>query len=54
MCDLPRKELLDEQLTMTNVGWVYHYCAIPNNHDANLTMYWMKKTYEHLYGKLDD
>ena len=47
MCDLPRKELLDEQLTMTNVGWVYHYCAIPNNHDANLTMYWMKKTYEH-------
>ena len=54
MCDLPTKEILDEQLTMTKVGWIYHYNAIPNNHDASLTMYWMKKTYEHLYGKLSD
>ena len=53
MCDLVRKEILDEQLTMTKVGWIYHYNAIPNNHDASLTMHWMKKTYEHLYGELD-
>ena len=54
MCDLVRKEILDEQLTMTKVGWIYHYNAIPNNHDASLTMHWMKKTYEHLYGELSD
>ena len=54
MCDLNRKEILDEQLTMTKVGWIYHYCAIPDNHEADKTLYWMKKTYEHLYGELVD
>ena len=54
MCDLVRKEILDEQLTMTKVGWIYHYNAIPDNHEADKTLYWMKKTYEHLYGELID
>jgi len=49
-----RKEVLDEDLTMTKVGWIYQYNAIPNNGDASLTYYWMKKTYEHFYGELND
>ena len=54
MADMTRKEILDEDLTMTKVGWIYQYNAIPNNSDASLTYYWMKKTYEHFYGKLND
>ena len=49
-----QKEILDENLTFTNLGWVYHYCAIPDNHNADKTLYWMQKTYEHLYGELND
>ena len=52
MTDLVRKEILDDQLTFTKIGWIYHYCAIPNNHNQEATLYWMKKTYEHLYEKL--
>ena len=54
MCDLVRKEILTDDLVMTEVGWIYHYNAIPDNHEADKTMYWMKKTYEHLYGELID
>ena len=54
MCDLVRKEILDDELTMTKVGWIYHYNAIPNNHEAELTLHFMKKTYEHLYGELNE
>jgi len=49
MVDMTRKEILDEELTMTKVGWVYHYNAIPNNSDGSQSLYWMKKTYEELY-----
>jgi len=51
MCDLPRKEILDEELTMTNVGYIYHYNAIPKEFKERFgnVDYWMKKTYEHLY-----
>jgi len=49
MQDMARKEILDEELTFTKIGWVYHFNAIPDNHDASKTLYWMKKTYEHLY-----
>ena len=49
-----QKEILDENLTFTNLGWVYHYCAIPNNHDQKQTLYWMKKTYEYFYGELSE
>tara|TARA_Y100000593_G_scaffold57224_1_gene106528 strand:+ start:8711 stop:9487 length:777 start_codon:yes stop_codon:yes gene_type:complete len=54
MADMARKEVLDEDLTMTKVGWIYQYNAIPDNKNADKTYYWMKKTYEHLYGKLDE
>ena len=50
MQDMTRKEILDDELTMTKIGWVYHYNAIPDNKNAEKTLYWMKKTYEKLYG----
>ena len=50
MADLARKEILDEQLTFTKVlKGIYQFNAIPNNVNAERTMYWMKKTYEALY-----
>ena len=54
MTDLPRKEILDEELTMTKVGWIYHFCAIPQHiqKQTGNVEYWMKKTYEHFHGPL--
>ena len=50
MVDMVRKEILDEEMTMTKIGWIYHYNAIPNNNNGEKTFYWMKKTYNYLYG----
>ena len=45
-----RKEILNEQLTFTKIGWVYHFNAIPDQLDGyDKTEYWMKRTYEALY-----
>ena len=49
--DIKEIEILGEDMLFTKCGWVYHYNAIPNNVDSELTVYWMKKTYEYLYGK---
>lgn len=49
MVDLPRKELLGEDLMFTDVGWIYQFNCIPNNKDNQATYYWMRKTYEKLY-----
>ncbi len=55
MVDLWRKELLDEDLTMTKIfPGIYQFNSIPENDKAVKTLYWMKKTYEHLYGELND
>ena len=54
MIDLNRKELLTDDLLFTKVGWIYQYNAIPNNKDNQLTNHFMKKTYEHFYGELND
>ena len=54
MNDMHRKGVLDEDLTMTKTGWIYQYNAIPNNKNYEAATYWMQKTYEHLYGKLND
>jgi len=54
MVDMVRKEILDEQMTFTKCGWVYQFNAIPDNKHADKTLYWMKKTYEHFHGKLND
>jgi hypothetical protein len=48
MCDLPRKEILDNELTMTKIGWIYHFNAIPQ--EFGKPEHWMEKTYKHLYG----
>ena len=50
MCDMFRKELLGDDFLFTDWGWIYQYNSIPNNKEDRLTLYWMKKTYEHLYG----
>ena len=47
MQDLARKEILDNMLTFTNLGWVYHYNAIPQNQGKPDE--WMEKTYKYLY-----
>lgn len=49
MIDLARKELLQDNLPFTKFGHVFQFNGIPNNIQDSLTMYWMKKTYEHLY-----
>ena len=49
MCDMFRKELLDEDLTFTKWGWIYQYNSIPNNVDDRLTFHWMEKTYNLLW-----
>ena len=54
MTALFQKEILDEELTFTKCGWIYQYSQIPDNWDNKKTLYWMKKTYEHFYGKLND
>ena len=55
MVDMVRKEILDEELTMTKIfPGIYQFNAIPDNSNADKTLYWMKKTYEHLYGELDE
>ena len=51
MSDLNRKELLDDRLMFTEIGWIYHFSGIPNNDGNKMTYYWMKKTYEALYEK---
>ena len=49
MTDMPRKEILNHDLTMTNIGWVYHLNCIPNNQGNKATYFWMEKTYKELY-----
>ena len=49
MVDMNRKEILNEDLLFTKIGWVYQFNCIPNNKDNQATYYWMKKTYEELY-----
>jgi len=49
MTDMPRKEILNENLTMTDIGWIYHFNCIPNNEKSKATYYWMEKTYKALY-----
>lgn len=48
MADLHRKELLNNLLYLKIPG-IYQFNAIPNNHGADKTMYYMKETYKKLY-----
>ena len=49
MMDMARKELLQEHLPFSKIGYIYHFNSIPNNKDDQLTYYWMEKTYNKLY-----
>ena len=49
MCDMFRKEILNNDMTFTKWGWIYQYNSIPNNVDDRLTFHWMEKTYKYLY-----
>jgi len=51
MIDLIRKEILTEDMLFTKLGWIYQYNCLPDNTDNKVAYYWMKKTYEYLYGK---
>ena len=52
MTDLFRKELLDDRLLFTKMGWIYQYNSIPNNVNDELTYDWMEKTYNHLWSNI--
>ena len=52
MQDMFLKEILDEELTFTKLGWIYHYNAIPQN--PRMVEYWMERTYKELYGEITD
>ena len=49
MIDLFRKELLQDSMSYTDIGYIYQFNGIPNNKDDEQTLYWMKKTYDYLY-----
>jgi len=56
--DMFRKNLLhiknyswwEDKLIFINAGWVYHFNSIPQNQDNRDQSYWIKRTYEELYG----
>jgi hypothetical protein len=46
MQDMGRFEILNQSLTFINIGWLYHFCAIPGGDET--TNYWMQLTYNTL------
>ena len=44
MQDMNRFEILDDELTFTKLGWIYHFNGIPDD----LRNHMMKKTQEEL------
>ena len=44
---MQRFEILDNELTFTKIGWIYHFNAIPRNERDQA--YWMERTYKELY-----
>ena len=51
MVDLSRKEILNNEFTMTKMGWIYHYNAIPQEFQKSYGTVsdWMERTYKYLY-----
>jgi hypothetical protein len=51
--DLHRFEILDKELTFTDCfPGIYQFNAIPDNHDARWTNYFMEQTFKKLYGNI--
>tara|TARA_R100001443_G_scaffold100162_1_gene107446 strand:- start:183 stop:923 length:741 start_codon:yes stop_codon:yes gene_type:complete len=49
MTAMHQKEILDDKLTFTKLGWIYKFDGLPN---TDLINYFIKKTHKHLYGEL--
>ena len=47
-----RKEILNEDMLFTKMGWVYHYNSIPPNPMNRDATYWIERTYRELYESL--
>jgi hypothetical protein len=47
--DMTRKEILGEDLVFTKVGNIFQFNCLPNNENNQAQLYWMEKTYKHLY-----
>ena len=45
---LIKKEVLEEDMLFSKIGWIYHFNGIPNK-DEQVPL-WMKKTFDYLYG----
>jgi len=54
MSDINRKNILTEDLIFTKIGYIYQFNCMPNNEGNKAQFNWMKKSYEHLYEKLND
>jgi len=48
--DEERQHWMEDKLYYLDAGWVYHFNAIPPNSDKRDQRYWIKRTYEELYG----
>jgi hypothetical protein len=49
MQDLHRREALNENMPYLDMGYIFHFNAIPNNGDNSKTMYWMEATFNKIY-----
>ena len=51
MTCMPKKEIIGEDMLFTKLGYMYHFNGLPEKETS--VPFWMKKTYEYLYGELD-
>jgi|TARA_R110000824_G_scaffold353026_1_gene540187 hypothetical protein len=52
MTCMPKKEILGDDHLYTKLGWIYHFNGIPDK-NVNVPLL-MEKSYNYLYGNLDD
>ena len=48
MTCMPKKEIIGDDMLFTKLGYVYHYNGLPEKETS--VPFWMKKTYDYLYG----
>jgi hypothetical protein len=49
MADMHRKGILDTELSFLRIPGIYQFNAIPDNHGADKTMWYMQTTYNTLF-----
>jgi len=47
---IPNHSWWEDKLAFLEAGWIYHFNAIPQNPHNRDQSYWIKRTYEELYG----